>query len=129
MNSRTSILTGAIAGALAVALGAFGAHALKPFLLETGRVETFELAVRYQFYHALALLSAGIIQSRNQTGYLRASAVAFTSGLVFFSGSLYALCLSGNTLFAFITPVGGVLFIAGWLMLVAGVWKTKSHPG
>jgi uncharacterized membrane protein YgdD (TMEM256/DUF423 family) len=129
MKRKSSILTGALSGALAVALGAFGSHALKPMLAEAGRLETFELAVRYQFYHSLALLFTGIIQTWYRTAYLRVSSVTFTSGIILFSGSLYALCFTGNTTWALITPFGGVLFIAGWLLLFAGVCKTKSHSG
>lgn len=129
MNQKIAIITGAVAGMLAVALGAFGAHALKPMLLEGGRIDTFELAVRYQFYHALALLFTGIAQSHYLSVYLRLSAIGFTSGILLFSGSLYALCFTGHTWIALITPVGGVLFISGWLLLLMGVLKSKSHSG
>ena len=67
MQKQTSLLLGAISGGLAVAIGAFGAHALKPFLMETGREATFELAVRYQFYHALALLATGLLTSESSS--------------------------------------------------------------
>ncbi|QOI97730.1 MAG: DUF423 domain-containing protein [Flammeovirgaceae bacterium] len=129
MSKHTSIKTAALSGALAVALGAFGAHALKPMLLETGRLDTFELAVRYQFYHTLALLFTGIAQSLYQSAYLRLSAIGFTSGILLFSGSLYALCFTGHTWIAFITPFGGTLLIGGWLLLLTGVLKSKSHSG
>lgn len=129
MNQKTAIITGAVTGMLAVALGAFGAHALKPMLLESGRLETFELAVRYQFYHTLALLFTGIAQSLYQSAYLRLSAVGFTLGILLFSGSLYALCFTGYSWLAFVTPLGGVLFIIGWLLLLTGIGKSKSHSG
>lgn len=125
MNQRSSLLTGAILGALGVALGAFGAHAFKPMLVETGRLETYELAVRYEFYHAFALLSAGILQQFIQTKYIRLASLFFLLGTLFFSGSLYLLCFTSNSLFAMATPLGGVLLISGWILLAFGIisWK------
>ncbi|MBX2966028.1 MAG: DUF423 domain-containing protein [Cyclobacteriaceae bacterium] len=123
MNTKTTLLTGALMGLLGVALGAFGAHALKPMLLESGRLETFELAVRYQFYHAGALLITGILQHLFPVGLLRWSALLFVVGILLFSGSLYALCFTGVTAIAMITPVGGVCFIAGWLLMLIAVLK------
>jgi uncharacterized membrane protein YgdD (TMEM256/DUF423 family) len=125
MNQRSSLLAGAILGALGVALGAFGAHAFKPMLVETGRLETYELAVRYEFYHALALLSAGILQQIIQTKYIRLASLFFLIGTILFSGSLYLLCITNNSLFAMATPFGGVLLIFGWVLLTIGIisWK------
>lgn len=125
MNPRNSIIVAALSGGLAVALGAFGAHALKPMLLESGKLETFELAVRYQFYHTLAILLTGIAQAWYNSGYLRKASVSFLFGIILFSGSLFALCLTGNKSFALVTPAGGVLFIGGWLLLAVGVMKSK----
>jgi uncharacterized membrane protein YgdD (TMEM256/DUF423 family) len=132
MNSRNTLLAGAVLGLLGVAFGAFGAHALKALLTASGRIETFELAVRYQFYHAFALLAAGIIQHLSPVQLLRYSTLVFLSGTILFSGSLYVVCFSGITAFAMVTPVGGVLLMAGWTLLIVGVAKgikTKSHPG
>jgi uncharacterized membrane protein YgdD (TMEM256/DUF423 family) len=125
MNQRSSLLAGAILGALGVALGAFGAHAFKPMLVETGRLETYELAVRYAFYHALALLSAGILQHFIQTKYTRLASLFFLLGTILFSGSLYLLCFTNIALFAMATPFGGVLLISGWILLSIGIisWK------
>ncbi len=106
---------GAILGGIAVAAGAFGAHGLKDMLVESGRLDTFETAVRYQMWHALALLLCSTLQQRG-----RRTAVAawlFALGTVIFSGTLYALCLSGITWLGAITPIGGVLMIAGWIAL------------
>jgi uncharacterized membrane protein YgdD (TMEM256/DUF423 family) len=126
MNQKTTILLAALSGGLAVALGAFGEHALKSFLLEKGRAETFELAVRYQFYHTLALWLAGLLQSDYNSWQLRAAPIAFISGIVLFSGSLYAFCFTSIQLFVFVTPAGGLLFIMGWLLLVPGVLQSKQ---
>lgn len=125
MNSRTTLTIGAALGMLGVAVGAFGAHALKPMLIETGRVDTFELAVRYQFYHALALLVAGILQHLFPVSVLAYASRLFVAGVFLFSGSLYLLCFTQVKTFAMITPIGGVALIAGWLCLLAGIYKIR----
>ncbi|MCB0491131.1 MAG: DUF423 domain-containing protein [Cyclobacteriaceae bacterium] len=117
------IFIGALLGGLSVALGAFGAHALKQILSAHGRTDTYELAVRYQFYHTLALLiMAALIDKLNES---KASWAAFlmTSGTIVFSGSLYILALSGKTIWGAVTPIGGVLLIAGWLMFLLSAKK------
>ncbi|MBX2970184.1 MAG: DUF423 domain-containing protein [Cyclobacteriaceae bacterium] len=124
MNTKNTLITGALMGLLGVALGAFGAHALKPMLLESGRLETYELAVRYQFYHTGALLAVGILQHLFPTTPFRWSSILFLSGILLFSGSLYALCFTGITTIAMITPFGGVLLIGGWLVLAIGIAKS-----
>lgn len=126
MNQQQTFVTAAITGALAVALGAFGAHALKPMLLAAGRTDTFELAVRYQFYHTAALFIAGLLQVRYPSKLLRAAPVAFIAGILLFSGSLFALCFTGTLTFALITPAGGVLLLTGWLLLLFGIIRAKQ---
>ncbi len=116
-------MSGAIMGGLAVAIGAFGAHALKPLLLESGRIETFELAVRYQFYHAFALLSTALIMNHADSKKLSYAGIFFLLGIIFFSGSLYILCLSGMTILGAVTPIGGIFFILGWILLAIGAIK------
>lgn len=125
MNQKKSLLAGVILGGLGVALGAFGAHALKATLTQTGRLETFELAVRYEFYHAFALLFIGILQQFLNTKYLRIASLLFFTGTLFFSGSLYMLCFTNHTTFAIVTPVGGILLILGWLFLGLGIYSKK----
>jgi uncharacterized membrane protein YgdD (TMEM256/DUF423 family) len=129
MNQKTVLLLGAIAGALAVALGAFGAHGLKAILLETQRTETFELAVRYQFYHTFAILMTGLFMSFFDEKKLKLGAIFFLAGILIFSGSLYALSLTGITILGAITPIGGVAFILGWIfMMLAFNQKKTSAP-
>ncbi|MEO0508821.1 MAG: DUF423 domain-containing protein [Verrucomicrobiota bacterium] len=123
MNRFTGI-SGCVAALLAVALGAFGAHALKDALLETGKTEVWRTAVDYQMWHSLALL---LIASLGSGGWLmRASSILFLVGIVFFSGSLYWLALDGPNWLGPITPIGGLAFIVGWLLLAIGFIKTKS---
>lgn len=126
MNQRGSLLTGALFGLLGVALGAFGAHALKELLSESGRSDTYELAVRYQFYHAFALLAVGILQHYLISKYLKTASLFFIAGTILFSGSLYLFCFSGTTAFAMVTPFGGVLLIFGWVFLAAGIFYSKK---
>jgi uncharacterized membrane protein YgdD (TMEM256/DUF423 family) len=121
MSQRRTLMTGVVMAGLAVAIGAFGAHALRPILEENARTETFELAVRYQFYHAFAILFSGVLMLNFPSRYLNRAAVCFAAGIFIFSGSLYALSISGITILGAITPVGGLLFIAGWLFLFLGV--------
>lgn len=123
MNQRNTLLTGAAFGCLAVIIGAFGAHALKPALEAAGRTDTFELATRYQFYHALALLATGILMNFYPDKKLRSAAVCFGVGIILFSGSLYGLCFTRLGILGPITPIGGVFFIAGWVLMMLGMAK------
>lgn len=117
---------GAILGTLAVALGAFGAHALRASLEASGRADTFETAVKYQFYHALALVLVGVLLSRTETEavkWLNWSGYAFAVGVLIFSGSLYTICFTGITKFGAIAPIGGLLLIVGWVLLFVAAGK------
>jgi len=115
-------------GALSVILGAFGAHALKQ-LISDKSLAIFETGVRYQFYHAIALLITGILYKEFTNTYLSWAGRLFCLGILFFSGSLYLLSFielteqSGLKWIGAITPIGGVCFIAGWLLLAIGVSK------
>jgi uncharacterized membrane protein YgdD (TMEM256/DUF423 family) len=124
MNTNNIIQTAAVLGALAVIFGAFGAHALEEMLVSTGRLDTYETAVSYHFYHSLALLMVGIL-SLHFPGNKRMnySALFFIAGILIFSGSLYVLCLSQVTWLGAITPLGGLSFILGWVMLLLSVNK------
>jgi uncharacterized membrane protein YgdD (TMEM256/DUF423 family) len=126
MNQKTSLMTGVFFAGLAVAVGAFGAHALRPLLEEHGRTETFELAVRYQFYHSFAILFSGVLMYHFPSRHLNRAVVCFAAGIVIFSGSLYTLSLSGLRVLGAVTPAGGVLFIAGWVLLLVGINAKRS---
>jgi len=118
------LIIGSILGALSVIIGAFGAHALKKLLESTGRIEVFETAVKYQFYHALALILLGILMFNIKHQLLNYAGYSFVIGVIIFSGSLYILCLTGITKFGMITPMGGLFMIAGWLFLLVGIIKS-----
>jgi uncharacterized membrane protein YgdD (TMEM256/DUF423 family) len=121
MNQKITLLTGAILGGLAVAIGAFGAHALKNLLTQNGRVETFELAVRYQFYHALAILLTGLMMEKFSGTSIQWSPLLMLLGVILFSGSLYAYSLTNVKGFAMITPVGGLFLLAGWVAMIVAI--------
>lgn len=119
------IIAGAINAALAVALGAFGAHALKEKLSER-YLAIWETAVQYQMFHAIGLLVIGVLVGTailNATTQLNWAGYLILAGTIIFSGSLYALSLSGVGVLGAITPIGGVLFIAGWIMLIVATVK------
>lgn len=116
MKQKT-ILFAAIFGATAVGLGAFGAHAFKDLLEETGRLATFETATKYHFYHAIVLLFVGLWMDEENNKRLKIAAYLFTFGILLFSGSLYILCLTNTPAWGAVTPIGGVLFIIGWVMI------------
>ncbi len=120
---RTLWIAGAAMAGLSVAIGAFGAHALRA-RIEPARMATFETAVQYHLLHALALLAAATLMGRVQSqSLLLASGWFFAAGIFFFSGSLYALAITGITWLGAITPLGGVAFIAGWLCLGMAAWR------
>jgi uncharacterized membrane protein YgdD (TMEM256/DUF423 family) len=113
---RTFLLVGAVLGFLGVALGAFGAHGLRA-RLSPEMLAVFETGVRYHLYHALALVVTSMLMAR-MTGWLVAAAGwSFVAGIVLFSGSLYALAMSGVTVLGAITPLGGLAFLLGWAFL------------
>jgi uncharacterized membrane protein YgdD (TMEM256/DUF423 family) len=126
MNYRATLLAGAVFAALAVMIGAFGAHLLKQLLEQTGRTETYELAVRYQFYHAFGLLITGTIQKMDGTLKLNWVGISFSAGIILFSGSLFILSLTGIKILGAITPIGGAFFIAGWLTMLIGVINSRK---
>ena len=111
---RTFLLIGSVLGFLGVVLGAFGAHALKS-RLSPEMLTVFETGVRYQMYHALALLVvAAAIGQLGAARLLVAAGSSFFAGVLLFSGSLYALALTGTGILGAITPIGGLLFLIGW---------------
>ena len=123
---KQSLMAGAIFAGLAVILGAFGAHALKP-ILGADLLQTFETGVRYQFYHAFALLAVGIIHLYAPTKGVTRAGTFFMIGIILFSGSLYLLALlkanggEGLGAVGILTPIGGAFFILGWIMLILGI--------
>ncbi|MBO3461730.1 DUF423 domain-containing protein [Aetokthonos hydrillicola Thurmond2011] len=116
----------AILGGLSVAGGAFASHALREKISERS-LEIFETGARYQMYHALALLVVALLLSRTQSPSptLVASGWLFIIGIVLFSGSLYALSLTGVKSLGAIAPLGGAAFIAGWGALAFAAWSVK----
>jgi uncharacterized membrane protein YgdD (TMEM256/DUF423 family) len=106
------LFIGALSGLLAVAAGAFGAHALKDW--PPDRLDLIELAARYQMYHALALLAVGCLKARTRSRATSLAGWCFTAGTVLFSGSLYTLALTQLRWTAWITPFGGTALLIGW---------------
>lgn len=122
---RAFIAIGALSGCLAVAAGAFGAHALRARLAPE-MLDVFQTGVTYEMYHALALVGIGILLARFSTGgsvWLSAAGWLFIAGSILFSGSLYLLALTGTLWLGAITPLGGVAFLLGWLALAIGVLR------
>ena len=115
-------LAGAVSAALAVLAGAFGAHALRA-RVPLDLLTAFETGARYQMYHALGLLAVALLVERVPHGGVRAAGWLFIAGTVLFSGSLYALTLTGARALGAVTPFGGMCFIAGWVALAIGVWR------
>lgn len=125
------ISAGALLGAFAVGLGAFGAHGLKKIVPED-TIQVFQTGVHYQMVHALALLITGILSEKFSSKLIRITGWFFISGIILFSGSLYLLTVfkatdsEGFNKIGIITPVGGLFFIAGWLSLLISVLQQKS---
>lgn len=120
---RLFFLAGAVAAFTGVAAGAFGAHALK-HRLAPDMLAVFEVGVRYQLYHALALIACAWAITRWPGTLVTAGGWLFIAGIVIFSGSLYALSLSGVRWLGAITPIGGLALIVGWLCLAAAAFRS-----
>ncbi|MET0393686.1 MAG: DUF423 domain-containing protein [Chitinophagaceae bacterium] len=129
---RPFLTAGAFLGGLGVALGAFGAHGLQKITQDETVLHGFQTAVQYQIYHALALLAVALIHDRLPHRYIRWAGSCFITGIILFSGSLYLLTFlkireSGIiNVVGPVTPLGGVFFIAGWLLLWIGAMGKKS---
>ncbi|WP_341228153.1 DUF423 domain-containing protein [uncultured Arcticibacterium sp.] len=121
--NKTFLIFGAILGLLGVLVGAFGAHALKETLEKAGNMATFETAVKYQFYHALALVLTGILFKEFPSNYSNYAGYSFFMGTIIFSGALYLICFTGIKTFGAVAPIGGSLLILGWFFLIMSFLK------
>ncbi len=124
-TSRVLIMAGGILGLLGVVAGAMGVHALRD-VLDAKALNTFETGVRFQMYHALALLAVGSLAGRWKTGFVKLSGVLFTAGVVLFSGSLYILAITGIGVFGAIAPLGGLSLMAAWTSLIVGAIRQRE---
>lgn len=122
MSSGRTLAIAGLLLALATIFGAFGAHALKAQLAPE-RLEVYETAVRYHFFHALGLLGIGLTLRFIDASPVRWAAVLVVAGIMLFSGSLYALTFGAPRLLGIVTPIGGVALIAGWICFAAGAWR------
>jgi uncharacterized membrane protein YgdD (TMEM256/DUF423 family) len=127
---KKSLVLGAVFAMLSVVLGAFGAHALKQ-ILSPKLLQTFEIGVRYQFYHSFALLICGIVYTHYPVRAIRFASNLFTTGIILFSGSIYALVMLksqgqvGLAGLGILTPIGGLMFILAWIFFILGIVKKK----
>jgi uncharacterized membrane protein YgdD (TMEM256/DUF423 family) len=128
---KSFLQTAAFLGAIAVALGAFGAHGLKK-IVPAETVATFQTGVQYQVYHVLALLGIAVIYQQYPNRFIKWAGFSFITGVILFSGSLYLLTILkatetvGLNGIGIVTPFGGLFFIAGWLLLLVGVSKKTN---
>jgi len=119
-NLMNYLMIGSITGCLAVVMGAFGAHALKDILDDYGQ-SIYNKAVLYHIFHSIMLLIVGLINNIQPELSLSISGLSFLFGIILFSGSLYILAITGIKSLGMITPIGGVLFIIGWIFLIIKV--------
>ena len=120
-QARTFLMLGCVSATVAVALGAFGAHALEGRLTPT-MIATWETATRYHFYHSLGLLIVGLLEMQiTESARLRWAGWSMFAGILLFSGSLYVLSVSGISFLGAVTPLGGVAFLLAWLLLASAV--------
>jgi uncharacterized membrane protein YgdD (TMEM256/DUF423 family) len=112
-----TLFLGSIFAATSVAIGAFGAHAWKPYLMEINRLETFETAARYQMYGGLALILLGILQNAEPNKWLKIATYSHITGSIVFPGSLYLICAGQPLFWGAIAPIGGLGFILGFTFM------------
>ncbi|WP_231723982.1 DUF423 domain-containing protein [Chthonomonas calidirosea] len=123
-SARNFVFLAGISGFLSVALGAFGAHGLQAHLAALQMTEVYHTAVQYHMVHTLALLGVALFMERTQPSlHLALVGWLFIVGIILFSGSLYVLAISGIRVFGAITPLGGLCFLAGWLLLAAAALR------
>jgi uncharacterized membrane protein YgdD (TMEM256/DUF423 family) len=126
---KKNLMIGAVLGFLAVALGAFGAHALSDILEKNGYADIWETGVHYQMFHAIVIVVIGALMSKHVIGNVKSLRVAGTAmliGVILFAGSLYALALTKITILGAITPIGGVSMLIGWIALFISAKHVKD---
>ncbi|HEX4876348.1 MAG TPA: DUF423 domain-containing protein [Chitinophagaceae bacterium] len=129
---RNYFITAAVLGALGVALGAFGAHGLQQLTTDEKILHSYQTGVQYQVYHSIALLIAAAVAEKLNEKYFKWAALCFTVGVIFFSGSLYIITYlkiqesDAARYLGPVTPLGGLLFIAGWLLLAVSALKKQN---
>lgn len=123
---KALLVAGALNGALAVALGAFGAHGLRE-RVSAQMLTTWETAAQYHIFHALALLLVGVLARQTGAAALLVPGWILLAGVVIFSGSLYLLVLTDQRWLGAVTPLGGTALIIGWLWLAWGLWRHLGH--
>jgi uncharacterized membrane protein YgdD (TMEM256/DUF423 family) len=122
---RLWIVIGAASAFISVAAGAFGAHGLKS-RLTPDLLTIFETGARYHMYHSLGLIAVGLLAAGRPSGLLTGAGWAMLAGILLFSGSLYALALSGVRALGAITPLGGLAFLAGWALFALAAWRQAA---
>ena len=123
---RKILLVAVILGALSVLIGAMGAHFLEDYLISAHRVETFETAIKYQFYHVFLLLVLGVSIDFSKQKIIKYAVYACVLGIFLFSGSLYLLCGTNNSIFGMITPIGGFCFVISWFLFFIAILQSKK---
>ncbi len=127
MSGNFWVACGAVLASAAVAAGAVGTHVLKEQVkLETSALETYEVAVRYQMYHAFGLIVVGLLAARGNHWLLTAAGVAFLLGIVLFSGGIYGWLATSQKPFIMVVPIGGMSWIVGWLVLAADAIVSRA---
>lgn len=130
MDSETSpnmLMVAAIAGFTAVALGAFGAHGLKN-TLSPQMMDVYQTGVLYHLVHAAVLLTLAAVLTQTYQPALLYAAYCMMAGIILFSGSLYALAITGLSYLGIITPIGGLTWLAGWILIFVAGWRWPSSP-
>ncbi|MBF25195.1 MAG: hypothetical protein CMP49_01575 [Flavobacteriales bacterium] len=120
------LLTASVLGFFSVIIGAFGAHFFEEILILNKRLDTFDTASKYHFYHVFLLLFLGVFYDINNKRYMNFAFYFCLIGILLFSGSLYILCYTNNSFFAVITPIGGLCFIFSWFMLFVSIIKKNN---
>ncbi len=123
MTHKTIFLTGCVLSFLSIVIGAFGAHALEDILIERGLKETYQTGVFYHVFHSIAILVLGILQKSSPHRLISLVAYLMILGILFFSGSLYALSITGVKQLGIITPFGGLVFMISWCVLLLYGYK------
>ena len=123
---RYILITGSFLGFFSVLFGAFGAHLLEPHLIVIDRLDTYETAVKYQFYHVFLILILGLLYNHFNQSIINYAFFVCVSGIFLFSGSLYVLCLTNNSVWGIITPFGGILLIISWLLLFFSIKRSNT---